>query len=355
MFNKKRFLQFFAAIFFISLSQGAWALSCFAGSGLAAFQGKNRTQTETISNQILVPSGLTTPGTTLWRSQSYTTTFTCFDTDAQPNGENAFLYWDPQRKVSSIHPSIELGVTINGIDYPLTSGTSLNLAPGTAPPATTQNCTDVGSNARSCATPKSLSVQYAIYVKATGSPPPTNGQIPNPGQVSLFQVDGRGGLNSRPNSNFNLYISGLNNIRFIECNPQVTITSTNGNTVDFGRVVAQTSTVNQIISRKSFNIKADLSRSDTGGVCNGKVLVASFSATNSQNSNTILPANRTDLGIQLFQKGGTSPLQFRTPYDLSTINGGIASNDFDAGVIQLSPSPAVGRFNATAIVEVTFK
>lgn len=355
MMNKKQLLLCFAALFFMSFSQGTWALSCFAGSGLAAFQGKNGIQTATISDQVLVPTGFTTTGTILWRSQTYTSAFTCFDTDNQPNGENAFLYWDPQRTLSSIHPSIQVGITINGMDFPLIAGNGVNLAPGTVTPATLQNCRDIGISRLRCATPRTLNFGYTVFVKATGAAPPTNGQIPNPGSVSLFQVDGSGGLNGRPNSNFNLYLSGLNNIRFVECNPQITINSTNGNTVDFGRVVTQTNAVNQIINRKNFNIRTDLSRSDTGGVCNGKVLMASFSATNSQNLNTILPANRTDIGIQLFQKGGTTPIQFRTPYEISTINGGIASNDFEAGLIQLSPSPAVGRFNATAVVEVTFK
>lgn len=198
-------------------------------------------------------------------------------------------------------------------------------------------------------------MRYSIFVKSTNSSPPSNGQISNSGTYSVFQIDGRGGLNIVKDSNFNLYLTGLNNIRFVQCNPEVTIEGTNGNTVDFGRIVTQTTDINQIIKRRSFNIKADLSKTDTGGVCNGNVLVASFLATNSLNNNTILPTGRSDIGIQLFQQNGTTPLNFLTPYDLATINNGVASNTFDAGVIQLSASPALGQFNATATVEVTFK
>nr|WP_174505777.1 fimbrial protein [Acinetobacter sp. Marseille-Q1620] len=354
---KKWLLQSLGFILFICLAQSSWALSCFKGSGLTAWSSKERTQTEKISQQILVPLGITVPGTTLWRSQTYTTTFTCFDSDNQSAGEMAYLYWDPQTQMPNIDKSIQVGVTINGVDYPLVKGQRIPLSAGTVPPATTQNCSNIGISRRICATPQSLTVKYGIYVKATGASPPVNGQIPNSGTYSVFQVDGVGGLNAAANSNFNLYISGLNNIKFVQCNPEVTVnvTGTNGNIVDFGKIVTRTTDLNKIIRRKSFNIKADLTKSDTGGLCNGKVLVASFTTTNSLNGNTILPAGRKDIAIQLFKQNDTVPLILNTPYDLATINNGVASNNFDAGLIQLSSAPAVGKFSATAIVEVTFK
>jgi len=57
----------------------------------------------------------------------------------------------------------------------------------------------------------------------------------------------------------------------------------------------------------------------------------------------------------LFQQNGTTLLNFLTPYVLATINNDVASNTFDAGVIQLSASPALGQFYATATVELTYK
>ena len=39
-------------------------------------------------------------------------------------------------------------------------------------------------------------------------------------RYAIFQVDGVGGLNSRPNSNFRAWVTGLGNIRFIACNPK---------------------------------------------------------------------------------------------------------------------------------------
>ncbi|WP_224971819.1 fimbrial protein [Acinetobacter oleivorans] len=353
---KKLLLQSLGFTLFFCFAQGAWALSCYKGSGLSAWSGKERTQTEAISQPVLVPMGVTAAGTTLWRSQTYSATFTCFDTESR-GGESAYAYWDPQSQISTIDPSIQVGVTINGVDYSLVKGQRLLLGPGTAAPVSTQNCRNIGitSSTKTCATPQTITVKYGIFVKSTNSNPPASGQISNSGTYSVFQIDGSGGLNSVKDSNFNLYLTGLNNIKFVQCNPEVTVEGTNGNTVDFGKIVPQASYLNQIVKLRTFNIKADLSKTDTGGVCNGNVLVASFLATNSQNNNTILPTGRSDIGIQLFQHNGTTPLNFLTPYDLSTINNGVASNTFDAGVIQLSASPALGQFNATATVEVTFK
>lgn len=351
----KKLILCLAAVFTFSLSQGAWAVSCFAGTGISAFKSKNLVQTGTITNEVTVPNGFITAGTTLWRSQTFSTAFTCFDTERQPDGESVYLYWDPQKKASTLHKSIEIGITINGVDYPLKGTNRLFIGAGTVLPANKKNCDDVEYFRPLCATPQTINVQYSIFVKATGVAPPADGKIPNPGIINLFQVDGSGGLNPNANSNFNLRVSGLDKIKFVECNPIVSIGGTNGNTVNFGRVSIQRNGVNAILNRKSFSVKADLSRSDRGGTCNGKVLLATFVATNPINSSTLRPTNRSDIGIQIFENGSNTPIQFLKQYEISTINAGIASTTFDAALVQLAPSPAVGPFNATAVVEVTFK
>ncbi|XEH48992.1 hypothetical protein NMD75_12930 [Edwardsiella tarda] len=58
------------------------------------------------------------------------------------------------------------------------------------------------------------------------------------GLPSLFQVDGVGGLDARPNGNFNAYISGLDKIRVIHCNPQINVQANGGNSIDFGTLSA---------------------------------------------------------------------------------------------------------------------
>lgn len=335
------------------ITQRSWALACFAGSGSSAWNGTN-IQVEAITQPILVPKGIIKANTTLWRSQNFKTTFTCFDDWAYGQPENAKLYWDPQNKLKNVDPSIQVGITIDGIDYPLTYGLNRNIGLATQLPISIYNCRS-SWNFRGCATSRTISVNYSIFVKSTGISPPSDGRIKNSERYSIFQVDGFASLNSKPNSNFNLYIQGLNNIKFVDCNPQVTIQGTSANTIDFGSITYKSNKVNQILSRASFNVVADLSRSDTGGVCNGNVLMASFSATNTANSYTILPIGRDDLGIQLFQTGNSLPLSLNTPVVLATLNQGTASNTFDAALLQLKSNLMTGRFSAVATVEVTFK
>lgn len=337
----------------MALAQTSWALACFAGAGIGAWNGNN-TQVETITQPILVPKGITKANTTLWRSQTFKTTFTCFDDWAYRRVENAKLYWDPQNKLSSIDPSIQVGITIDGVDYPLTYRLNKDIGLATQYPIHIFNCRS-NFTIRGCATPKTLTVSYSIFVKATGAAPPSDGRIKNFERYSLFQVDGFAALNSKPNSNFNLYIQGLNNIQFVECNPEVTVKGTSYNTIDFGTIPYNAGRANQVLNRLSFDIVADLSRSDTGGVCNGKVLMVSFSSANSKNGNTILPAGRDDLGIQIFQSGSQTPLTLNTPVALATVNYGTASNVFDTALLQLKDNLIVGRFAATAVVEITFK
>lgn len=352
--------KFFALLLLCLLADQAWALSCYQGAGMSAYYAKNRVQTETISNEILVPNGMTKAGTILWRSQTYSTQFTCFDTDSQPGGESAYLYWNPDKTLNNIHHSIELGVTINGIDYPL-SGARLLIGTGTSYDYWngSRNCSNLGIRTtwgKRCARPETLLVKYSIFIRSTGSTPPKQGNIPNTGSYSVFQVDGQGGLNrSSSNANFQLKINGLNRIRFVECNPRVTIEGNAGNSINFGRIYTKEQNINQIIARKPFTIKADLSRPDTGGVCNGKMLVASFSAANLQDNTTILPEGRKDIGIQIFKHNQNEALAFKTPVDLAMLNNGVAQNQFDAGILQLAATPKAGQFNAVATVEITFK
>ncbi|EMP1985493.1 hypothetical protein QDE96_001740 [Acinetobacter baumannii] len=51
------------------IAKSSWALSCYQGTTY----GGNRTQVESITQPVYVANGITAAGTTLWRSQTYTT------------------------------------------------------------------------------------------------------------------------------------------------------------------------------------------------------------------------------------------------------------------------------------------
>ncbi|EMP6898960.1 fimbrial protein, partial [Acinetobacter baumannii] len=151
-------------------------------------------------------------------------------------------------------------------------------------------------------------------------------------------------------------INGLNNIRFIDCNPQLSIMGTSSNTVDFGTIVPRASNVNTVVKRVPFTLSVALNNADSGGVCSGKTLMSTFTTPNTiKNQNTILATGRTDVGIQIFSKNATTPINMNTPVELGYINGAVTANSYDAGVLMLSTTPAPGDFSAIANVEITFK
>lgn len=325
-----------------AFSQSSYALSCK--------QNGNIRQDIVLDKEIKVSTANTTPGALLWRSQNFTSTFQCADTDGYPKGENAYLYWDPQSTIKSIHNSIEVGVNYSSIDYKLTKGARQDVGPGTM-------CQPGGGNCSSPAKSLSITVTYSVYIKATGAAPPAGGRITNTGAYSLFQVDGFNGLNGRPNSNFNAYISGLGNIRFISCNPKVTVIANNGSAVNFGKVPRQNAVVGKIEKQVPFSVNADMSGPDSGQDCQGQVLQASFSSTYPvQDTTTILPTSDSGFGILLSQQDTpNTAISMNTPVDMGLINGTSVRKNFLASLKWLSTSPKIGPFRASANIDVTFK
>lgn len=223
-----------------AFSQSSYALSCKQNGSIR--------QDIVLDKAIKVSTANTAPGALLWRSQTFTSTFQCTDDWNNPKGENAYLYWDPQSRMSQIHNSIEVGVTYQGIDVKPTKGARQDVGPGT-------ECRRSGSRCLSPARSLTVTVSYAIYIKATGKAPPAGGKINDNNSYSVFQVDGVGGLNGTPNSNFNAYISGLGNIQFISCNPKITVVANNGSTVNFGTIPRQNAVVGKIEKQVPFSVR----------------------------------------------------------------------------------------------------
>lgn len=325
-----------------AFSQSSYALSCKQNGSIR--------QDIVLDKAIKVSTANTAPGALLWRSQNFTSVFQCSDTDGMPQGENAYLYWDPQARMSQIHNSIEVGVTYQGIDVKPTKGARQDVGPGT-------ECRRSGSRCLSPARPLTVTVSYAVYIKATGKAPPAGGKINDNNSYSVFQVDGVGGLNSRPNSNFNAYISGLGNIQFISCNPKITVVANNGSTVNFGTIPRQNAVVGKIEKQVPFSVAANMSDPTTGQDCQGETLQASYSSTYPlQDNSVILPTSDSGFGILISQAATpNTPIMMNSPVDLGLVNGTIVEKNFMASLKWLSTNPKVGPFSASANIDVTFK
>jgi hypothetical protein len=325
-----------------AFSQNSYALSCKQNGSVR--------QDIVLDHEIKVSTANTAPGALLWRSPTFTSTFQCVDDQRKPEGEHAYLYWDPKRNLSSIHNSIEIGVTYASVDYRLSAGAKADVGPGTA-------CRLSGSRCASPAQSLSVTVSYSVYIKATGNPPPAGGRINNNSSYSVFQVDGVLGLSGILNQNFNAYISGLGNIRFISCNPIVTVSANNGRVVNFGSIPRQNAVVGKIEKQIPFAVSADMSGPDSGQDCQGQVLQASFSSVNPvRDTNTIMPTSDSGFGIQLSQQDTPSTyIPMNTPVSMGLINGSNVTKNFLASLRWLSTSPRVGPFTASANIDVTFK
>jgi hypothetical protein len=325
-----------------AFSQSSYALSCKQNGSIR--------QDIVLDKVIKVSTANTAAGALLWRSKPFTSVFQCVDDWNNPRGEHAFLYWDPQSRMSQIHNSIEVGVTYNSVDIKPTKGAKQDVGPGT-------ECRPSGNSCRPPAKSLTVTVSYAIYIKATGKAPPAGGKINDSNAYSVFQVDGVGGLNGTPNSNFNAYISGLGNIQFISCNPKINVVANNGSTVNFGTIPRQNAVAGKIEKQVPFSVSANMSDPTTGQDCKGETLQASFSSTYPvQDNSVILPTSDSGFGIVLSQATTpNTPIMMNSPVDLGLVNGTVVEKNFLASLKWLNTNPRVGPFNASANIDVTFK
>lgn len=328
-------------------SQNSFALSCRYGSNASSSTPTGSISQEFPIGSVSLAVSDFTEGTLLWRSSTYTATFTCWDANNRPQGEDAYIYWNPQGDLSKVDKSLSVGVTINGVDYD-NINTSSGIKGPDLGPATKYNGT-------SKATPLTVSVTFSIYIKATGVTPPSS--FTDIGSARVFQVDGVLGLNSTPNSNYNALLTNFNNITVLQCTPSVTIVGTSSNTVDFGTIMKETSSVGKIAKMVPFTVTADVS----GGGCKGQQLVASFSSGNvsSNDSTLLIPSSKPGVGIYITPSDSTTPITFGNIYSFSdsvlSSNTSSISKTYNAYLKWLTNSPTVGAFTSTAVISITFK
>lgn len=349
------FIRFLAAlVLLLALPNSAWALSCKN----AVTESIN--QVISLQDEITISKGDAVRGRLLWRSEEFTVNFRCVDAQGAPQGEDAYFYWDPDMTVARIHPSIEIGVTIKNVDHRINGGNPrLFVGQGTSPPANRQNCRMYWNNARAkqCATSRMLFVTFSIYIKATGSPPPPSGHIDNNGVNDLFQVDGEGGLNTTPNSNFRAAVSGLGRIKFVACNPTISVIGNGGSAVDFGRIPVADINLGKTQAQVPFQIQVDMSHPTAGNQCSARTLVASFSTLSTVNDGAIIvPTLNGGYGIGISQADAPGHLiSLKKSLPLGVANNTLLHYDFLASLIWIGESAKLGPFSATVTVDVTFR
>ncbi|MFS9381067.1 hypothetical protein QNN88_10260 [Citrobacter sp. ANG330] len=180
-----------------SFSGNALAMTCYYGNSAS-----NVADVVTLNNIVFLKG--TSNGSVVWRSDTYTRDVTCRLNPGQSGTDYVYLYPFPYRTEQQLPQGVKLGVIINGNDL----GTFDN----TGDPVSDRINLSWAINTASA--PRTFTIQ-AYMVK--------DGDIDAAGasdKLSLFQLDGQGGLN-RTGQNYNFLISGWENIGSIDCSPTI--------------------------------------------------------------------------------------------------------------------------------------
>lgn len=349
----KRLIQliFMLCVSWVGIQQ-SWALRCLEGglpSASFTLPSTNSSHTTSIGN-IRVTNSNQGAGTLLWESQTLSTTFTCFDDYSTNQSENAYLYVDDASKTLDNmfkNSNLIIGIRYNGAEYPIGSTDRIDL--GKLALSAQSNLITAYNNCRLikkngyCADPKTILVNYSLYIKSKGSG--TNLTSLNGRTFQVFQLDGKGGRNS--NGNFQEKVSDMT-VNYIECVPVLS-----SQDVDLGSYYSY-ETTNTILRKTPFtiNIKTE------GKNCAQYPFVGRFTSNQKYNETTLTASESTQknvVGIQIFPLGETTPIKLESNIDLGYSNGANIQKNFEAGVLLLQPPTNAGTFTSTLNYEVYFK
>lgn len=302
-------------------------------------------ETVDIGNIIKVSSSELIAGQKIWVSPTISARFTCSDTDKHPKGESAYFWLDPGNKAGTLPAFIKIGITYNGADYLLQNGQKVEIGPATI---CRGDCTQT-------AIPVTFDLNYQVYIIATGSAITNSGVIAKDLKLSLFQVDGEGGLrNGRVGDNYNLLITGLNQINAMACVPTVAISPSE---IDFGTLSTGNARPGQMERIRSFTVTYGLSQKGSGIACGTEDLFATFSSVNKiQDAAIVLPESDSGFGIILSKSTTMTPrIEMNAPEKIPIKVGVPLIQPYFAGVLWTTTAPKTGAFSATATITVTFQ
>ncbi|HEE4231794.1 TPA: fimbrial protein, partial [Klebsiella pneumoniae] len=233
-------------------------------------------------------------------------------------------------------------------DYLLQNKKSVEIGPATL-------CDKSGNTCKSPAIGQTFSLVYQVYIISTGRRVTGEGKIDDNLKLSLFQVDGQGGLrNGTAGANYNLFITGLNRIRTMACVPTVSISPSE---INFGDIPAGNARPGYYEKTRPFTVTYGLVKQGNGSDCGTEPMLATFSTTNTiQESAIILPQPDSGFGIAISPNASMHPLiEMNAPIHFTLATGATLASTYTAGLLWLSRTPKLGPFSATAKITVTFE
>lgn len=290
--SMKGIIFFGVMILSFIFSTDAMALSCYYGSN------KGNVSDEVTLDNIVYLSG-NADGSIIWNSVSYSRNITC-STQIE---EDVYVYPYPKRSTETLPKGVKLGLIINGHDL----GTfDSNGSPDS-------DRVDTHWDIDKEAATKTFNIQ-AYMVK--------NGDIDTTGvstKISLFQLDGEGGLNNAPNANYNFFISGWNNVGTVDCSAGISGVNLNLSSINTDQAFAGTATQSVSAPHISLNCTSTSPQalSSVKSITGTLVMEGSALSGNSK----LFTTNKDDLGFKVLYKNAEVQPNGIVTLDVPVSNG----------------------------------
>ncbi|ROL81473.1 hypothetical protein BLX41_04820 [Pseudomonas protegens] len=310
-----------------ALPATGYALSCKSRDGSTEI-------VETIGAPLAIPANAPN-GTIIWESEERTVDVVCNDDYNIKTSENIFFYVNPEKK--NIGQGIQIGIRFNNKTIVQTSGAvSTGYQTGKICDKS-NNCENWGAN---------IQLKFTVFVQKFGAVP-TSGTIQALSNYRVFQLDGREGLNTRPQSNINYVVNGLSNIRFVACEPDIKITP---ETLDFGSISIKAVQINKVVGSRSFTVA--LNRwCDTPYTVNAR-----FTPSKGQIlEDKLVPNDNPSVGISIRNLQSNTQAPFGKWFKLTDLKEKIHTHNFEADLIWLKNNPIGGKFNAGVTMDLYYQ
>ncbi|HCW0536512.1 fimbrial protein [Pseudomonas aeruginosa] len=319
----------------LALSQKSLALTCL----------KNATD---VSDQISMDTTVAVPivlpkDTILWRSPNYSVNISCWANQFWNAEEEIYFYLSPKDPgLSMIGPDLEVGLNLDGKDIRCTQvdRCRIKLPYKTLPCRSNApgGCPHLKTN---------FTLHYNFFISKR-SLPGTSKEGPIAGRDSyvIFQLDGIGGPIA---DNFRMVLNGLNQLRYVACSSTLSISP---KTLDFGLLQALQAATNQTIKEKPFQITASKNCNSAYG------LGALLRPVNSSSTvgDTLVPGDNKSVGITVLRQEDRSIVPFNKEFQLvEHSKDQVVVKNFLAQLKWMTNAPTLGRFNATAAIDIYYK
>ncbi|WP_171431392.1 fimbrial protein [Pseudomonas aeruginosa] len=319
----------------LALSQKSLALTCL----------KNATD---VSDQISMDTTVAVPivlpkDTILWRSPNYSVNISCWANQFWNAEEEIYFYLSPKDPgLSMIGPDLEVGLNLDGKDIRCTQvdRCRIKLPYKTLPCRSNApgGCPHLKTN---------FTLHYNFFISKR-SLPGTSKEGPIAGHDSyvIFQLDGIGGPIA---NNFRMVLNGLNQLRYVACSSTLSISP---KTLDFGLLQALQAATNQTIKEKPFQITASKNCNSAYG------LGALLRPVNSSSTvgDTLVPGDNKSVGITVLRQEDRSIVPFNKEFQLvEHSKDQVVVKNFLAQLKWMTNAPTLGRFNATAAIDIYYK